>query len=76
MTEVKVIEVAQEIWWETTYEGIVEINRMQIDYRFNENPNGSTLYIYEEGGWTVDPSDKMAESYDILYDWLAEPEEE
>ena len=53
MTEVKVIEVAQEIWWETTYEGIVEINRMQIDYRFNENPNGSTLYIYEEGGWTV-----------------------
>lgn len=75
MAEVKVIEVAQEIWWETIYEGIVEINGVQIDYRLNENTNGSTLYIYEEGGWTVDPSDKMSESYDILYDWFTEPEE-
>lgn len=75
MAEVKVIEVAQEVWWETTHEGIVEINGVQIDYRFNENPNGTTLYIYEEEGWTVDPSDKMSELYDILYDWLAEPEE-
>ena len=76
MSEIKVIEEAHEVWWESTYEGIVEIDGVQIDYRFNENPNGTTLYIYEEGDWTIDPSDKMSELYDKLYDWVCDLEEE
>ena len=72
MAEIKVIEEASEVWWETTYEGIVEIDGVQIDYRFNENPNGITLYIYEEGDWSIDPSDEMSKLYDILYDRISD----
>lgn len=72
MATIKVIEAASEIYWETTHQGTVEVNGVEVEYRYNENSNGIELYIYEEDGWTADPSDDMAETYDLLWEMLGE----
>jgi hypothetical protein len=72
VSKVKVIEAPREIYWETTHEGTFDIDGIEVDFRYNENPNGVNLYIFEEElGWTNDPSDDMGETYDILYEMLS-----
>lgn len=72
VSKVKVIEVPREVYWETTYEGTFIIDGIEVEFRYNENSNGVSLYVFEEElGWTNDPSDGMGETYDILYEMLS-----
>ena len=72
MAQIKVIETPREVYWETTHEGTVLVDGVEVEFRYNENSNGIELYIYEEDGWTADPSDEMAETYDLLWEMLGE----
>lgn len=72
MSVIKVIEAPNEVWWETTHEGILEVDGLQVDYRWNESPNGSILFIFEDAGWTSDPSEELVETYDLLWDMLSQ----
>lgn len=72
MAQIKVIEAPREVYWETTHEGTVLVDGVEVEFRYNENSNGVELYIYEEDGWTSDPSEEMSEIYDILWEMLAE----
>ena len=72
MAQIKVIESPREVYWETTHEGTILVNGIEAEFRYNENSNGIDLYIYEADGWTSDPSDEMAETYDLLWEMLGE----
>lgn len=72
MAKIKVIEGAHEVYWETTHEGIIEIDGTQVDYRYHESPNGTALYVYSNGSWTVEPEESMVDLYDTLYECLSE----
>jgi len=73
MSTVKIVETPKEIYWSVTYEGTLEIDGVEVGYRFHEDSNGVEIFVYEDGeGWTSDPSESLAETYDVLYELLTE----
>lgn len=72
MANIKVIEEPREVWWETTNEGILEVDGVAVDYRWNETPNGVHLFLYEDATWTSDPSNELSDTYDLLWEMFLE----
>jgi len=72
MANIKVIEEPREVWWETTNEGILEVDGVAVDYRWNETPNGAHLFLYEDATWTSDPSNELSDTYDLLWEMFLE----
>jgi hypothetical protein len=71
MSKVKITEKAREIYWATTHQGEVEIEGRRIQYRYGEDSNGNSLYIYDDGVWTEKDPDKDP-AYAIIYDMCTE----
>ena len=52
----------------TTWQGEIEINEEGILYRYSEDDNGATLYIWsEDEGWFEPDLTDGPENYKILY---------
>lgn len=50
MVKIKVIKEAQEVYYMTTLQGIVSVDGVELEYRYSEDSNGATLYIFD-GTW-------------------------
>ena len=66
MATIKVIEEANEVYWSSTFQGKVDVDGQEIDFRFAEDSNGAELYILTEDGW--EGADLENENYNALYD--------
>jgi hypothetical protein len=56
MVKIKVIKEAQEVYYMTTLQGIVSVDGVELEYRYSEDSNGATLYIFD-GTWNeYDPN--------------------
>jgi len=70
--KIKVIEAPHEVWWDTTHEGTFEVDGTDYEFRYNENSNGTDMYIFIEGvGWSNDPGEEYEEVFDVLYEMLS-----
>ena len=56
MAKIKVIKEAREVYYMTTLEGVVEIDGAQFEYRYSEDSNGATLYIFDGKWQEYDPN--------------------
>jgi len=51
MNKIKVIEQAREVYWATTYQGKWEVDGEEVEFRYSEDSNGSSLYVFRDGKW-------------------------
>lgn|GEM_PF-1195124 len=69
MNTLKILKEARIAYSMTTWQGTVILNDELLEYRYNEDDNGATLFVYhEEDGWTgwVE-SDLTNENHKILW---------
>jgi hypothetical protein len=54
MAEFKVTSEPQIVYEAITYEGAVEYQGENYEFRYHENDNGAELYILVDGDWVTD----------------------